>query len=154
MISCRCEGRRERNAMRPKEPRGSGKSDVFKARLDRIVDLSHPLARLAATVAWRLLGERFGAGYTDKPGFVGFDRHRVSLWRSSPTRQTPSPRRSATPDLRLPQPTRKCRLLHGRRLRRVDRRHDRAAEGRVSRPTPSSCTRRASFWCGWPRGTA
>jgi len=54
--------------MRPKERRDSGQRDLFKARLDQIVDLSHPLARLAATIDWRFLEERFGAVYTDKPG--------------------------------------------------------------------------------------
>ena len=54
--------------MRPKERRDSGQSDLFRARLDQIVDLDHPLAKLAATVDWRFLEERFGAVYTDKPG--------------------------------------------------------------------------------------
>ena len=54
--------------MRPKERRDSGQSDLFRARLDQIVDLSHPLAKLAATIDWRFLEERFGAVYTDKPG--------------------------------------------------------------------------------------
>jgi len=54
--------------MRPKERRDSGQSDLFKARLDQIVDLGHPLAKLAATIDWRFLEERFGAVYTDKPG--------------------------------------------------------------------------------------
>jgi transposase, IS5 family len=54
--------------MRPKERRDSGQSDFFKARLDQIVDMSHPLARLAAMIDWRFLEERFGAVYTDKPG--------------------------------------------------------------------------------------
>ena len=54
--------------MRPKERRDSGQSDFFKARLDQIVDLGHPLAKLAATIDWRFLEERFGAVYTDRPG--------------------------------------------------------------------------------------
>jgi IS5 family transposase len=54
--------------MRPKERRDSGQSDLFRARLDQIVDLGHPLAKLAATIDWRFLEERFGAVYTDKPG--------------------------------------------------------------------------------------
>jgi IS5 family transposase len=54
--------------MRPKERRDSGQSDLFKARLDQMVDLGHPLAKLAATIDWRFLEERFGAVYTDKPG--------------------------------------------------------------------------------------
>jgi hypothetical protein len=54
--------------MRPKERRDSGQSDFFKARLDQIVDVGHPLAKLASTVDWRFLEERFGAVYSDKPG--------------------------------------------------------------------------------------
>jgi len=54
--------------MRPKERRDSGQSDFFRARLDQIIDLGHPLAKLAATIDWRFLEERFGAVYSDKPG--------------------------------------------------------------------------------------
>ena len=54
--------------MRQKERRDSGQSDFFKARLDQIVDVGHPLAKLASTVDWRFLEERFGAVYSDKPG--------------------------------------------------------------------------------------
>ena len=54
--------------MRPKERRDNGQNDLFRARLDQIVDLGHPLARLAGTIDWRFLEERFGAVYTDKPG--------------------------------------------------------------------------------------
>jgi len=49
----------ERLAMRPNERRGSGQSDFFKVRLDLIVDMGHPSARLAATIDWRFLEERF-----------------------------------------------------------------------------------------------
>jgi len=54
--------------MRPRERRDSGQNDLFRARLDQIVDLGHLLARLAATIDWRFLEERFGAVYSDKPG--------------------------------------------------------------------------------------
>jgi hypothetical protein len=54
--------------MRPKERRDSGQNDLFRARLDEIVDMGHPLAKLAATIDWRFLEERFGAVYSDKPG--------------------------------------------------------------------------------------
>jgi transposase, IS5 family len=54
--------------MRPKERRDSGQKDLFRARLDQIIDMNHPLAKLARTVDWRFLEERFGAAYTDKPG--------------------------------------------------------------------------------------
>jgi len=35
--------------MRSKERRDRGQSDLFRARLDQIVDLGHPLVRLATT---------------------------------------------------------------------------------------------------------
>jgi IS5 family transposase len=54
--------------MRPKERRDSGQNDLFRSRLDQIVDLGHPLAKLAQTIDWRFLEERFGAVYTDRPG--------------------------------------------------------------------------------------
>src|SRR5471030_50761 len=54
--------------MRPKERRDSGQNDLFRARLDQIVDLDHPLAKLGRAIDWRFLEERFGAVYTDKAG--------------------------------------------------------------------------------------
>ena len=59
--------------MRPRERRDSGQSDLFKARLDQIVDLNHPLAKLARAVDWRFLEERFGAVVSgrDRPAAVG-----------------------------------------------------------------------------------
>jgi IS5 family transposase len=54
--------------MRPKERRESGQNDLFRARLDQIVDLGHPLAKLARAVDWRFLEHRFGAVYSDKAG--------------------------------------------------------------------------------------
>jgi IS5 family transposase len=58
----------EGDSMRPRERRDSGQNDLFKARLDQIVDLNHPLAKLARTVDWRFLEERFGAAYSDSSG--------------------------------------------------------------------------------------
>src|SRR3954447_20079913 len=54
--------------MRPNERRQSGQSDLFRARLDQIVDLDHPVVKLAAAIDWRFLEEQFGAVYTDAPG--------------------------------------------------------------------------------------
>src|SRR5215210_3544626 len=54
--------------MRPKERRQTGQSDLFRARLDQIVDLAHPVVKLAAAIDWRFLEEQFGAVYTDAPG--------------------------------------------------------------------------------------
>jgi transposase, IS5 family len=54
--------------MRPKERRESGEQDLFRARLDQIIDLEHALVKLAQAIDWRFLEEKFGAVYTDKPG--------------------------------------------------------------------------------------
>jgi len=54
--------------MRPKERWESGEQDLFRARLDQIIDLEHALVKLAQTIDWRFLEEKFGAVYTDKPG--------------------------------------------------------------------------------------
>ena len=54
--------------MRPKERRDSGQSDLFRARLDQIVDGKHPLAKLGRAIDWRFLEDRFGAVYSDAPG--------------------------------------------------------------------------------------
>jgi transposase, IS5 family len=54
--------------MRPKERRDSGQNDLFRARLDHIVDMNHPLAKLARTTGWTFLEESFGAVYEDDPG--------------------------------------------------------------------------------------
>jgi IS5 family transposase len=54
--------------MKPRERRESGQQDLFKARLDRILNERHALVRLARLIDWRFLEERFGAVYTDGPG--------------------------------------------------------------------------------------
>src|SRR5580698_5204476 len=54
--------------MRPRERRDSGQNDLFRARLDQIVDIDHPLAKLGRAIDWRFLEERFGAVYSDKAG--------------------------------------------------------------------------------------
>ena len=53
--------------MRPRERRDSGQNDLFRARLDQIVDTDHPLAKLGWAIDWRFLEARFGAVYSDKP---------------------------------------------------------------------------------------
>src|SRR3954451_8027317 len=54
--------------MRPKERRETGQTDLFRARLDQIVDLNHPLVKLSGAIDWSFLEERCGAVYTDEPG--------------------------------------------------------------------------------------
>jgi hypothetical protein len=45
--------------MRPRERRETGEQDLFRSRLDQIIDIK--LVRLARTVDWRFLEGRFGA---------------------------------------------------------------------------------------------
>jgi transposase, IS5 family len=54
--------------MRPRERRESGEGDLFRSRLDQIIDMRHALVKLAQTIDWRFLEERFGAVYSDGPG--------------------------------------------------------------------------------------
>ena len=53
--------------MKPRERRESGEQDLFRSRLDQIIDMDHALVKLARTIDWRFLEERFGAVYTDSP---------------------------------------------------------------------------------------
>ena len=54
--------------MKPRERRETGQSDLFKARLDQIIDMEHALVRLAQRIDWAFLEARFGAVYADGPG--------------------------------------------------------------------------------------
>jgi len=54
--------------MRPKERRESGEQDLFRSRLDQIIDRDHALVKLAKTIDWGFLAEKFGAAYSDRPG--------------------------------------------------------------------------------------
>jgi transposase, IS5 family len=54
--------------MRPKERRDGGQGDLLRSRLDAIIDMGHPLVKLARTVDWSFLEQQFGAVYDDTPG--------------------------------------------------------------------------------------
>jgi IS5 family transposase len=54
--------------MRPRERRETGAQDLFRSRLDQVIDMKHALVRLARTVDWGFLEGRFGEVYTDAPG--------------------------------------------------------------------------------------
>ncbi len=54
--------------MRPKERRETGQTDLLRSRLDAIIDMNHPLVKLARTIDWSFLEQKFGAVYEDKPG--------------------------------------------------------------------------------------
>src|SRR5258708_30523431 len=54
--------------MQPRERRETGEQDLFRSRLDQIIDMKHPLVALGRTVDWGFLEREFGAVYTDDPG--------------------------------------------------------------------------------------
>jgi transposase, IS5 family len=54
--------------MRPRERRQTGQNDLFKSRLDQIVDMSHALVKLAEAIDWGFLETSFGSVYSDGPG--------------------------------------------------------------------------------------
>ena len=54
--------------MRPTKRDQSGQQDLLRSRLDQIVDLAHPLVKLARGIDWSFLDQRLGAVYTDAPG--------------------------------------------------------------------------------------
>ena len=54
--------------MLPRERRSTGQNDLFRSRLDQIVDMKHPLAKLGGHVDWAFLEKTFGAAYCDGPG--------------------------------------------------------------------------------------
>jgi transposase, IS5 family len=54
--------------MRPREQRETGEQDLFRSRLDQIIDTNHALVKLARVVNWRFLEQKFDAVYKDGPG--------------------------------------------------------------------------------------
>jgi len=54
---------------KPKEPEQTGQHDLFRARLDQIIDMKHPLVVLAQSIDWDFLARETGALYRDGPGY-------------------------------------------------------------------------------------
>ena len=50
--------------MRPRERRETSEQDLFRSRLDQIIDMNHALVKLARTIDWRFLEAKFGARST------------------------------------------------------------------------------------------
>jgi len=51
--------------MRPVERRDSGQTDIFRPRLDQIINPKHPIALMANAIDWHYLEEGFGSVYAD-----------------------------------------------------------------------------------------
>jgi hypothetical protein len=58
--------------MRPKERRETGQTDLLRSRLDAIIDMGHPLVKLAGAIDWTFLEQRFRDGALCRGG-----RHRT-----------------------------------------------------------------------------
>ena len=54
--------------MLPRERRETGTQDLFRSRLDQIINMNHELVRLAKTVSWETIEARCGEVYSDGPG--------------------------------------------------------------------------------------
>jgi len=54
--------------MRPRERRESGEQDLFRSRLDQVINMDHALVKLARTIDWRFLEEKFGVVYAEGSG--------------------------------------------------------------------------------------
>jgi transposase, IS5 family len=54
--------------MKPRERRETGEQDLFRSRLDQIIDMRHALVKLARETDWAFLQRTFGEAYEDGPG--------------------------------------------------------------------------------------
>lgn len=66
-----CDERNLVDFMRPKEQEPSRHEDLFREKLTNLINLRHPLCRLAELIPWNELNERFGSLYTEKEGRPG-----------------------------------------------------------------------------------
>jgi len=57
--------------MRPRESEASLQDDLFREKLTNLINLRHPLCRLAGLMRWSELNERFGALYSEGTGRPG-----------------------------------------------------------------------------------
>ena len=52
--------------MKPKKPKNQDQADLFRSRLDQILDRTHPLFVLANQIDWSVFENKFGTLYADK----------------------------------------------------------------------------------------
>jgi transposase, IS5 family len=60
-------GSLEEAPMRPRE-QSRGQEDLFRSRLDQIINMKHALVRLGRQIDWRLIRDKLGEVCTDDPG--------------------------------------------------------------------------------------
>jgi IS5 family transposase len=54
--------------MKPRERREKGEQDLFRSRLDQIIDMNHALVKLAKAVSWSFIETKCGEVYSEGPG--------------------------------------------------------------------------------------
>jgi transposase, IS5 family len=54
--------------MKPRERRETGAQDMFRSRLDQIINMKHELVKLARTISWSAIEAKCGEVYADGPG--------------------------------------------------------------------------------------
>ena len=64
--------------MRPKKPETTRSGDLFRARLDEIINLRHELAQLAGKIDWDWIDGEIAPLYSDQ-GRPGFDWFAIGL---------------------------------------------------------------------------
>jgi len=55
-----------RGTMRPKKPETTGEGDLFRARLDQIINLKHELVQLGARIDWDWIDGEIAPLYSEK----------------------------------------------------------------------------------------
>jgi len=66
--SLRLGNQPEDHAMKPRERHETGAQDMFRSRLDQIINLKHALVTLSKTVSWSFIETKCGEVYADGPG--------------------------------------------------------------------------------------
>ncbi len=77
--------------MKPRERRETGAMDLFRSRLDQIINMSHELVRLAKTVSWEAIEARCGEEFFRHE--LPFGRSSMTRWRGRPVSTSASPMR-------------------------------------------------------------
>jgi transposase, IS5 family len=54
--------------MKPRERREKGEQDLFRSRLDQIINMNHELVKLATAVSWSFIETKCGEVYSEGPG--------------------------------------------------------------------------------------
>lgn len=142
--------------MRPREQRETGQTDMFRSRLDQIIDLNHPLARLVRTIDWGFVETELGAVYSNGAGQPPLPTRLmagVAILKSMHNLSD-----EVVCDRWVENPYFQYFCGEGFFKHRLNCRRwwstPRCSPRRLpSRPIPSWCTARTRSRCGWPRST-